>query len=164
MGTPFDLVELRAARILPRTEESMREMNRDEWRSFVLSGSRTAKLATVRKDGRPHVVPIWFVLDGDDLVFTTTASTLKARNMRRDPRVSVCIDDEAFPFAFVRIEGTVAFEELSPDRLLPWTTELARRYVGDDRAVSFGRRNAVEGELLARITPSNVIARMGIAD
>ena len=50
-----------------------RRMDDAEWRAFVSEGTRTGKLATVRADGRPHVVPIWFVLDGDDLVFTTGA-------------------------------------------------------------------------------------------
>ncbi len=47
-------------------------------------------MATVRNDGRPHVVPIWFDLDGDDLVFTTWHTSVKAANLRRDPRVSIC--------------------------------------------------------------------------
>ena len=49
-------------------------MTDEEWRAFVLEGTRTAKVATVRPDGRPHVAPVWFVLDGDDVVFTTGAT------------------------------------------------------------------------------------------
>ena len=52
-----------------------RSITRDGWRAFVAHGTRTGKLATVRRDGRPHVVPVWFVLDGDDLVFTTGAGS-----------------------------------------------------------------------------------------
>ena len=62
-------------------------MSREEWRGFLEHGTRTAKLATTRRDGRPHVVPVWFVLDGDDIVFSTGASTLKAKSIRRDGRV-----------------------------------------------------------------------------
>ena len=54
-----------------------------EVRAFLLEGTRTGKLATVRADGRPHVVPIWFTLDGDALIFTTGASSIKAKNFRR---------------------------------------------------------------------------------
>jgi PPOX class probable F420-dependent enzyme len=68
-----------------------------EQQAFLLEGTRTGKLATVRKDGRPHVVPIWFVLDGDTLVFTTGEASVKAANMRRDPRVAFCVDDETPP-------------------------------------------------------------------
>src|SRR5258705_232539 len=50
----------------------------DEVQRFLAYGTRTAKLATIRADGRPHVVPVWFVLDGDDIVFTTGTTTVKA--------------------------------------------------------------------------------------
>lgn len=74
--------------------------------AFLLQDTRTGKLATVRKDGRPHVVPIWFVLDGNVLVFNTDEHTVKAANMRRDPRVTMCVDEEIAPFAYIQIEGT----------------------------------------------------------
>ena len=77
-----------------------------EQRAFLMDQVRTAKLATVRKDGRPHVVPIWFDLDGDTLVFTTGQTSIKAANIRRDPRVCLCVDDETPPFAYIMIEGT----------------------------------------------------------
>jgi nitroimidazol reductase NimA-like FMN-containing flavoprotein (pyridoxamine 5'-phosphate oxidase superfamily) len=56
----------------------MRAMSAEEARAFLLERPRTAKLATVRADGRPHVAPVWFELDGDDLVFTTWHTTVKA--------------------------------------------------------------------------------------
>ena len=72
----------------------------------MLARARTAVLATVRADGRPHAAPIWFDLEGDTLVFTTGESTMKGRNMRRDSRVSLCVDEEEPPFHFVVIEGS----------------------------------------------------------
>jgi len=132
-------------------------MTRDEWRAFVAHGTRTGKLATVRSDGRPHVVPIWFVLDGDDLAFTTGARSVKGRTMRRDPRVCLCVDDERPPFAFAMIEGTATLSE-DPAELLRIATAVGERYMGADRAEEFGRRNGGPGELLVRITPSNVFA------
>ena len=136
----------------------MQPMNETEWRAFVMAGSRTGKLATVRRDGRPHAAPIWFMLDGDDLVFMTGAATVKARNIAREPRVVVVVDDEAFPFAFVSMEGEATIHILSPADLLPYSTDIARRYVGDERAEAYGRRNAVEGEVLVRVRPTKVIA------
>lgn len=132
-------------------------MTRDEWRAFVSDGTRTGKLATVRHDGRPHVVPIWFVLDGDDLVFTTGARSVKAKAMRRDARVCVCVDDERAPYAFVMIDGTVSVSE-DPDLLLRFATAIGGRYMGADRAEEFGRRNAALDELLVRVTPTRVLA------
>ena len=67
-------------------------MTNEEYWSFMLDRARTAVLATVRADGRPHAAPIWFDLDDDTLVFTTGEYTVKGRNMRRDARVSLCLD------------------------------------------------------------------------
>lgn len=138
-------------------------MTDEEYRSFLLDGARTATLATVRADGRPHAAPIWFDLDGDTLVFTTGESTIKALNMRRDPRVSLCIDEDEPPFHFVLIEGTAELEADDPD-LLYWATRLGGRYMGVERAEEYGRRNAVEGELLVRVTPQKIVAQKNISD
>ena len=139
-----------------------RAMNEAEIRSFMGAGSRTGKLATVRPDGRPHVVPIWFTFDdAGDLVFMTWHTSLKAGNMRRDPRVSICVDDETFPFAWARLDGVASFSEA--DRV-HWATETSRRYVGDARAATFGARNGVEGELVVRVRPTRLTGQTGIAD
>jgi PPOX class probable F420-dependent enzyme len=138
-------------------------MTDEEYRSFMLDRARTAVLATVRADGRPHVAPIWFDLDDDMLVFTTGENTLKGRNMRRDPRVSLCIDEEEPPFHFVAIEGTSELAAGDPD-LLYWATRIGGRYMGPDRADEYGRRNAVEGELLVRVAPQKIVAHKNISD
>ena len=139
------------------------QMTDEEYRSFMLGRARTAVLATVRADGRPHVAPIWFDLDDDTLVFTTGETTVKARNMRRDPRVSLCVDEEEPPFHFVAIEGTSELAAGDPD-LLYWATRIGGRYMGRDRADEYGRRNAVEGELLVRVDPQKIVAYKNISD
>ncbi len=142
----------------------MAAMTEAEWRAFLTERARTGKLATVRKDGRPHVAPIWFDLDDDGtILFTTGADTVKGIALRRDPRVSLCVDDEAPPFAFVLVDGTAELSE-DPDALLGWATRIGGRYMGADRAEAFGRRNAVPGELLVRVQPTHVVARKGITD
>ncbi len=135
----------------------MPTMNHDEWRAFLSAGTRTAKLATVRADGGPHVAPVWFVLDGDDLVFNTGADTVKGRNLRREGRASVCVDDETPPFAFVSITGPVTLSE-EPVELRRWATVIGGRYMGAERAEDFGRRNGVPGELLVRLRPEQIVA------
>jgi PPOX class probable F420-dependent enzyme len=141
----------------------MYEMSRDERRAFLLEGTRTAKLATTRKDGRPHVAPVWFLLDGDDVVFTTAETSVKGHAIRRDPHVTLCVDDERPPFAYVVIEGTATVD---PDlgRLREWAIRIGERYMGAERAEEYGARNAVPGELLVRVTPTKVLARARIAD
>ncbi|HYZ01218.1 MAG TPA: PPOX class F420-dependent oxidoreductase [Candidatus Binatia bacterium] len=140
-----------------------REMSRAEWRAFVSEGTRTAKLAVPRKDGRPHVVPIWFVLDGDDIVFNTGRTTVKGHSLRRDGRVALCVDDERPPFAYVTIEGRASVSE-DPEEVLRFATLIGGRYMGTDRAEEYGRRNGVPGELLVRVTPARVTSEAGVAD
>ena len=141
----------------------MRQMPPEEYRAFLLERPRTAKLATVRADGRPHIAPIWFDLDGDALIFNTGDTTVKAANMRRDARVSLCIDDDTPPFAFVIVEGIATLSE-EPVELLRWATSIAGRYMGADQAAAYGRRNGVPGELLVRVTPTRVVAQTKISD
>ncbi|GAB3218419.1 PPOX class F420-dependent oxidoreductase [Micromonospora halotolerans] len=138
-------------------------MSDDQWRAFVTSGTRTGKLATVRADGSPHVAPIWFVLDGDDLVFNTGRGSVKGRNLVRDPRAALTVDEEHAPYAFVTLRGPVTISE-DPAESLPWSTRIAARYMGADRAEEYGRRNAVPGELLVRLHAEHVVAFSGIAD
>jgi hypothetical protein len=57
----------------------MKKMMADEAKTFIQEGKWAGKLSVVQADGRPHVTPIWFVLDGDVLVFTTWHESLKAR-------------------------------------------------------------------------------------
>ena len=138
-------------------------MTHDEWRAFVSEGTRTAKLATVRADGSPHVVPVWIVLDGDEVLFTAGDSTAKVKAIRDEPRVSVLFDDERPPFSYVSIRGTATLsDDLTEVR--HWATRIGARYMGEDRAEEFGARNGVPGELLVRVTPAKVVAEAGIAD
>jgi PPOX class probable F420-dependent enzyme len=141
---------------------AVRTMTTDETRSFLEAGTRTAKVATMRRDGRPHVVPVWFVLDGDDVVFTTGERSLKGKALQRDPRVSLCVDDERPLYSYVTINGLASLgTEL--DELRRLATRIGGRYMGAERAEEFGRRNAVAGELLVRVKPVDVIAHADVA-
>lgn len=138
-------------------------MTQDEWRRFVSEGTRTGKLSTVRADGSPHVAPVWFVLDGEELLFNTGEDTVKGRNLARDGRVSLCVDDERPPYAFVLLSGRA---ELSGDieTMRHWATRIGARYMGEEAGERFGARNAVPGELLVRVRIEKVVALSGIAD
>ncbi len=133
----------------------------------LLTGQfHTAKIATTRADGRPHVTPIWYVIDGEGenftLVFTSWFETVKVANLRRDPRVSIIVDDERPPFSWVQIDGTATISE-DMDALRHWATIIGGKYMGADKAEAFGKRNAVAGELLIRVTPTKVIGTKDMA-
>jgi PPOX class probable F420-dependent enzyme len=140
-----------------------RDMSADERREFLLEGTRTGKVATSRADGRPHVTPVWFTLDRDEIVFTTHETSLKAKAIRRDEHVCVCVDDQTPPYSYVMIEGTATLSD-DLDELRRVATAVGGRYMGADRADEFGDRNAVPGELLVRVTPTRVVTRAAMAD
>jgi PPOX class probable F420-dependent enzyme len=139
-----------------------RTMTPDEIHGFLRHGTRTAKLATSGPGGEPHVMPVWFVLDGEELVFTTWGDSVKGRNLRRNPRAAVIVDEDVAPYAFVYIRGHVTLSE-DLKELLRFATVIAGRYMGADQAAEFGRRNASPGELLVRLRPQRVIATADVA-
>ena len=128
-----------------------------------MTGTRTGKFATTRPDGRPHVTPIWFVLDGEDVVLTTHGTGVKASALRRDPRAALCVDDQQPPYSFVMIEGTAVLSD-DVTEVRRWATAIGGRYMGADRAEEFGGRNGVPGEMLVRLRVTRVIAERDIAE
>jgi PPOX class probable F420-dependent enzyme len=140
------------------------QLSPEEWKPFVLAEpARTGKLGTIRADGRPHVVPVWVAVDGDDIVFNAGDATAKVKAIRRDPRVSMCFDDERPPFSFVTIEGTATLSD-DLEEVRRWATVIGGRYMGADRAEEYGARNGVPGELLVRVRPKRVIGEFDLAN
>ncbi|MGB8161010.1 MAG: PPOX class F420-dependent oxidoreductase [Nitrososphaeraceae archaeon] len=140
-------------------------MSKAELRKFLNKGTFTGKLATVKKDGSSHVVPIWFVYDygnGSDkfgsIYITTGSGSIKAENIQRDYRISLCVDDQTPPFSFVTIYGIAKLHPYKEQEVLKWATKIAERYMGKKRAKSIGKRNSGEGSVLVQIEPTKIIA------
>jgi PPOX class probable F420-dependent enzyme len=129
---------------------AMRSMEWPEANQFLLGGTRTAVVATVGRGGRPHAVPVWFTVDSGQIVFTTTSGSVKAKHLSRDPHVAICVDEATSPFAFVSVRGTAQLSP-RPDDFLAWTTRIARRYVGDERAEDVGRAFTEIDDHLVRV-------------
>lgn len=148
----------------------MTEMSKAEIGRFLMKGTFTGKLATVKEDGSSHVVPIWFVLEKKksrdrvgNIIFTTGSTSVKANNIQRDNRISICIDDQIPLFSFVTIFGTAKIYPYKQKEVLKWATEIAERYMGKSNAEAYGRRNSEEGLVLVRIKPTRIIAEKDIA-
>ncbi|MCV7178448.1 PPOX class F420-dependent oxidoreductase [Mycolicibacterium sphagni] len=135
----------------------------DDVIAFLSDGTRTAKLGYVAADGRPLVAPVWFIVDGNQLVFNTGKQSAKGRALSRDPRVVICVDDQHPPYSFVQVQGTASTSD-DPDELLDFATRIGGRYMGADRAEEYGRRNATPGELIVRVTPTKVNKAFNITD
>ncbi|MEW1862049.1 PPOX class F420-dependent oxidoreductase [Streptomyces sp. NBC_00669] len=146
----------------------MAHMTEAEWREFATTGTRTGKLAVQRKNGRPHVTPVWFVLDDADpadvgVVFMTGQDSLKGHALRRDPHFALCVDDQAPPYSYVLFECTAELLE-DPVALQDWGTRIGARYMGAERAAEFGARNAVPGEYLVRGRIDRLTAVANVSD
>ena len=126
-------------------------MTDEEQAAFVRDVPRPAVLSTVRADGSPHLAPVWIDLDGETVVFNTGVDTVKGRNLARTPQVSLCLQDDRPPYAYLVLEGRAELvDDLTEVR--KWATRIGGRYMGSERAEEFGARNGGPGELLVRVT------------
>ena len=148
----------------------MAEMTNQEIKRFLMKGTFTGKIATVKQDGSSHVVPIWFVLDSGnkrskvgDIYLTTGSDSIKAKNIQRDSRVSICVDDQTPPFSFVSIYGNAKLIPYRQKEVLKWATKIADHYMGKKNAKAYGERNSGEDEVLVRIRPIKIIAGKDVA-
>jgi hypothetical protein len=130
---------------------------------FLTHPVRTGKLATVNDDGSPHLAPIWFALDGDDLVFNTGLHSVKCKNIQRTGRAAICVDDDQPPFSYVTVSGPATLSE-EPSEVLRWATTIGGRYMGTDKAEALGKRNSGAGHGVVRIRPEHVVAIANLAD
>ena len=146
-------------------------MTKSEIKKFLMKDTFTGKLATVNKNGSPHVVPIWFVVEVNsrnrntvgEIYFTTGRDSVKAKNIQRDSRISICVDDQAPPFCFVSICGNAKLIFYRQKEVLKWATKIAKRYMGRKNAKAYGERNSGEEEVLVRIRPIKIIAEKDVA-
>ncbi|HEX6646446.1 MAG TPA: PPOX class F420-dependent oxidoreductase [Nitrososphaeraceae archaeon] len=142
----------------------MSEMTTDEIRSFLLQKTFTGKLGTINKNGTAHVVPIWYTLDEEgNIIFNTGKNSVKAKNIQRDNRVRICVDDQVPLYSFVIIDGIAEIISDIPTEIFKWAKIIAARYMGNDKAEEYGRRNSSEEELLIKIKPTKVIGQKDIA-
>lgn len=104
--------------------ESFHDLLKDETRAF-------AYLATVMKDGSPQVTPVWFNVDGDYILVNSAVGRVKDRNMRRDGRVALTIQDPKNPYRYVQVRGQVLEFDTMKGR--QHIDALAKKYKGLDR-------------------------------
>jgi PPOX class probable F420-dependent enzyme len=142
----------------------MSTMTKDEIRNFLLQGTLTGKLGTINKDGTPHVVPIWYMVDEEDnIIFNTGGESVKAKNIRRDNRVRLCVDDQTPLFSFVLVDGIAQIESGQTSEIYKWAKIIAARYMGDEKSEAYGKRNSGQGEILVKIKPVRTVGHKDTA-
>jgi PPOX class probable F420-dependent enzyme len=85
-------------------------MNREERRDFVRK-HRTCVFGYNRKDDGPAMTVVYYVIDGDDLLISTMSARAKARAVRRNPKVSICVLDEQWPLTYLQVYGDAKIED-----------------------------------------------------
>jgi PPOX class probable F420-dependent enzyme len=95
----------------------------------LLDGANPAHIATLLPDGSPHSVPVWVGREGERAAFMTSPRSVKARNIARDPRVSISITDAAQPFSMAQVRGRVV-EVLDGDAGWEGIDRIAHKYIG----------------------------------
>jgi PPOX class probable F420-dependent enzyme len=139
----------------------MATMTDNEWRAFVTAGTRLAHVALTRPDGRPHVTPVCFILDGDELAFALSPGSVKGKSLARDRRIAVCVSDQRQPYGFVTVEGH-AHISAEPDRIRHVAAGIAARYYPSQPAEELVESFVQGGFTAVRISITNVIARSGL--
>ena len=121
-----------------------------------INSQKWASVTTLRADGSPSSSIIFFARDGDTLFFSTTNDRLKARTLRRDPRIAVCVLDEGAPFRFVTVEGTATIDEAG---IVPGHIAI-NRAMREDPAwqppEGFAERLQREGRVIVRVHADRV--------
>lgn len=117
----------------------------------ILDKKAFAHLATVGRDGSPQVTPVWVDFDGKHVRFNTARGRVKERNLQRDPKVALAVQDPDNPYRYLQIRGRgVEITEQGADAHID---ALAKKYIGQDR---YPWRRPGEARVMVKILPEHV--------
>ncbi len=135
-----------------------KRLNRSEWERF-LQGRHVCVLGTIGPDGAPVLTPIWYLYRDGRILMRTGVQSIKALNAARDPRVTVCVQDERPPYASVTVYGRAAIEPEVPGL----AKDIARHYLGAVAGAAYLRtsREAIEQseEITLAVTPERALTQ-----
>lgn len=119
----------------------------------LLTGVSFAHLATLMKDGSPQVTPVWIDVEGDIVVFNSAEGRVKTRNLDRDGRVALSIQDPQNPYRYLQIRGRVI--ERTNEGADAHIDKMAKKYLGQE---TYPWRSPSEKRVIFRIEPVSVQA------
>jgi len=130
-------------------------MTKDELANY-LSAVRIARISTVNK-GKPHIAPVWYVYDGKNFYVSTGTKTRKARNIEKNPNISLIIDstDGMFKHKCVIVEGRA---ELSRKDHPEMTKKIYGKYLGDQGLkMPFAQELLKSDQYVVKINPTKIL-------
>jgi PPOX class probable F420-dependent enzyme len=89
-----------------------------------------ASLALTTSKGEPHVTPMWFDYDGENIVFNTARGRVKDKILKKKPVVALAVADPANPYRYIQIRGPVVFESDEGEFGYPQISRLNEKYHG----------------------------------
>ena len=121
------------------------------FRDLLESKKAFGHIATVGADGAPQVTPVWIDFDGTNLRFNTARGRVKDKNLQRNPRVAISIQDPENPYRYLQIRGRVTgmTEKGADDHI----DALAKKYLGKDK---YPGRKAGEVRVTVTVTPEKI--------
>lgn len=114
---------------------------------------RIGRLGTVRRDGAPHVAPVWYRYEDDDFLVLIDRGSQKHRNIEHDDRVAFCIDDDRPPYHTVLVRGRARMEA-EPEAA--WRLALAVHYLGQDGGRRYIEQSYNSDGVLLRIVVESI--------
>ncbi len=127
-----------------------------EERKLFLEKHRLAVLGVERKDAPPHLSPVYYVLDGDDVLISVTETRIKTALIRRSGRLSLCVLHEEFPFPYLRIEGVARIEnDGAPELMVRIAEKMSGTPVADSVRPMIEQRARDEQRVVLRLTPES---------
>jgi PPOX class probable F420-dependent enzyme len=129
-----------------------------EERSKFLADHRLCVVGFARRSGPPSLSPVYYAMDGDDLLISTTASGAKAKAIRRNPQVSVCVLGEAMPFPYLTVYGKGRIEETGVvETMMKVGERMTGNPIPESARPAVEKRARDEGRVVLRVTPEGFV-------
>jgi len=116
----------------------------------LIEAKNFAHLATLRRDGSPHVAPVWVDHDGDIILVNTAVGRVKQKNIMNDPRVGLSITDQNNPYERVEIRGRVVSQ--TREGAEEHIDKLANKYTGK----KYQKSSPDEKRIIIKIEPLQI--------
>ena len=132
-------------------------MTPDERRKF-LAEHRLCIVGYTRAGGPPSLSPVYYAMDGDDLLISTTASRAKAKAIARNPQVSICVLGEAMPFPYLTVYGRGQIEDTNVvETMMKVGERMTGNPIPDAARPAIEKRAQDEGRVVLRVTPEGYV-------
>ncbi len=121
-----------------------------------LGQSKVGVIATLRRDGSPHAVPVWHRFDGESILVWTEKHRVWVNNVNRDGRVAFSVQDDSPPFAALVMRGTATATDRLGDSGLEAAKDISRRYLSEDEVDGYVESYWPKLHTFVRIVPETI--------